>query len=176
MALFNRAMPRCKCRATQESSRDDRLVLAQTQPSVRFVRGSEQQAKKIVAFLEAQKVRPVPTLDDVRTFTRASGNALFLALCGDRIVGCAGCSPDGLAITLTYFALEAKPGKRAAAELLAMIERHARALGGSVLIARVARHSPGFRSLRACGFVANWEEGDVVDGRRVDVVDLVKTL
>jgi hypothetical protein len=112
----------------------------------------------------------------VRTFARASGNALFLALCGDRIVGCAGCSPDGLVIALTYFALEDSPGKRNAAELLATVERNARALGGSVLTAQVARHSPAFRSLCDCGFVANWEEADVVDGRRVDVVELVKTL
>lgn len=141
-----------------------------------MVKARVQDAQAVANFLLAQDVRPAPREADIAEFLGRSGAELFCVLHQGEIDGVASYSLDGQAAQVVHLAMRTTPNIGLGAELIGEIESAARRGGAALLTAQTSRDSRACAVLLDYGFAIDWEEDDVVDGRIVRVVDLVKQL
>jgi N-acetylglutamate synthase-like GNAT family acetyltransferase len=118
-----------------------------------------------------------PALGDVEALLRSESAGAFVASLDGRDVGAALFDRQGDVVWL--FRLAVAPHARARGvgqALLNAVEAGARGAGASAVFVQVAKHLEARSFFEHIGYEADIEEPDVVAGRPVTLVDLVKLI
>jgi hypothetical protein len=159
----------------RRTSRDKRHVHSGARDDVRFLRASAQ-AQAVTTFLQEQDVRPAPREPDIEEFLGRSDAILFFAQRDNQIIGTLGCVLEATVLRLVFFSVANAWPDHIVEPLVSLAEAHGRSAGAALLAIQALSGSQAERALRARGFSLEWEEGDALGGRVVNVVDLIKPL
>lgn len=124
-------------------------------------------------YLRDKDVWPEPQRADLASLLGRNDAASFCARVDGGLVGVASCILDGSTLRVLHLIVESCH-EEAAGLLLARVDVQARIFGASAVFAQAAEDSKMFRLFVSHGYQEDFREGDVLAGRPVTVVDLVK--
>jgi GNAT superfamily N-acetyltransferase len=130
---------------------------------------------ELFRYLSDKDVWPAQLESDLATFLGRNDAAVFAALADGAVAGVVSCILDGATLRLVHFVVDAAHEELASA-LLSRIEEQARALRANVLLAQIPGDSQAHRRLAAFGYREDFKEQDVLAGRAISVVDLIKLI